>query len=859
MQLLEGQSLRELLGSESESSKPGSQLPSLSRRPLPLNQALDLGMQIAYGLEAAHQKGIVHRDIKPANIFVTSQGQAKILDFGLAKLAGGAKDETEGLGHEASSYSTKPSVEEAERPTTPDLSLSRTGVAMGTAGYMSPEQARGEKLDARTDLFSFGLVLYEMSTGQRAFEGDTGPALHNAILTQTPVPVRQLNPHLSVKLAQIIKKALEKDRAARYQTMAQLRADLEIVRREVDPKARLRLFTTIAALVFALLAIGAFYWLEKRQSGSISATPDIRFRQLTINSPENPVSSGSISPNGKYLAYVDAQGIHIKDIGSGAMVAIAQPYDLKKEVTSWEIIDAAWLVDSTRFLANAHPASESQSVWSSRTTDIWLFSRLNAPPRKLREHAIAWSASPDSALISFGTNFGKFGEREIWVMDPDRGHARKLVATDETGSVGPLGWIPGSRRVFYIRTDAKGDTFWSRDINGGPPRAFLAPSDLPQNIRGDITLLPGGRVILQLGEPGSGFTSVQDTCNFWSVRVDVNTGKPLEKPTRLTNGSGGCISNANATADGKRLAFLQSSGEHGTAYVADVDSGGTRIRNSRHFTLEEGDDFIDGWWPDSKTVLIGTNRGDHYGLFKQALNSDTPEPLTPAVAGGLLEDAKLSPDGKWVLALVWPLTGNPNDQSRPQSIVRVPVTGGTPEEVFRTVRPSPFSCTRAPSNLCVIGEQSADHKQMIVTAFDVVNGRGPELARFHLSRDIDLSVDNILCAISPDGTRLAITRSPESPIEIHSLRGKPSLTIHVKGTEKIWELGWAADGKGFFVTNRVPGAAELLHVDLRGKTVRLWKNRGAAAECFGTPSPDGRHIAIYDSQRNSNMWMMENF
>src|SRR5579864_8307111 len=280
MQLLEGQSLRELLGSESESSKPGSQLPSLSRRPLPLNQALDLGMQIAYGLEAAHQKGIVHRDIKPANIFVTSQGQAKILDFGLAKLAGGAKDETEGLGHEASSYSTKPSVEEAERPTTPDLSLSRTGVAMGTAGYMSPEQARGEKLDARTDLFSFGLVLYEMATGHRAFEGDTGLALHKAILTQTPAPARELNPKLPAKLGQIISKTLEKNRDARYQNVSELRADLETLKRKMAPRSPLRWLVMVGAPVFILLVLAAI-WFERRQPPSNPVLPNIKFQQLT--------------------------------------------------------------------------------------------------------------------------------------------------------------------------------------------------------------------------------------------------------------------------------------------------------------------------------------------------------------------------------------------------------------------------------------------------------------------------------------------------------------------------------------------------------------------------------------------------
>lgn len=861
MQLLEGQTLRELLEDEKlENQKLGSashRAPAHQQLAPPLEQVLDIAIQIACGLEAAHLKGIIHRDIKPANIFVTTQGQAKILDFGLAKLAHGATEEVGGPKQEGRDRTSNRAERQAASPMTP---LSRTGLAMGTAGYMSPEQARGEKLDARTDLFSFGLVLYEIATGHRAFEAETGPALHSAILTQTPVPARQLNPTLPAKLEHIISKALEKNRAARYQTVSQLRVDLETLRREIQPTSRVRFLLTFGAPILTLLFVGTLFWYEKRQL-SFAPPPDISFRQLTINSSENPVTSGSISPNGKYLAYVDMQGIHVSDVDSGVTQLISEPADLKKGTVNWEIIDASWFADNTRFLANSHPATESPQLWSSRSAAVWVFSRLNEPPRKLREHAIAWSVSPDGKLISFGTNAGKFGEHENWLMDPNGEHARKLFDTDENSSVGGLGWTPDSQRGLYVRTDAKGDTFWSRDIRGGPPAVFAAASELPRSVHGDVTLLPDGRVIFQVGEPGSGFTSVQDTCNFWTMRVDVHTGKRIEKPKRLTNGAGGCISNANASADGKRLAFLQSPGQHDTSYIADLEAGGTRIRKSRHFTLDEGDDAIVDWFPDNKTVLIGVNRGDHYGLFKQSLNSDTPEPIVPIVPGGLFEDAMLSPDGKWVLVLVWPLTGSPNDQSRPQPIVRVPVTGGTPQEVFRVVRPSPFSCARPPSKLCVISEQSADHKQMIVTAFDAINGRGPELARFGLTRDIDLSLENILCAISPDGTRLAITRSPEGPIEIHSLRGKPTLTIHARGVAEIEEMGWAADGKGLFVENHREGADELLHLDLKGNTAQLWKSSGTKSRisAWGVSSPDGRHIAIGTLQQTSNMWMMENF
>lgn len=148
---------------------------------------------------------------------------------------------------------------------------------------------------------------------------------------------------------------------------------------------------------------------------------------------------------------------------------------------------------------------------------------------------------------------------------------------------------------------------------------------------------------------------------------------------------------------------------------------------------------------------------------------------------------------------------------------------------------------------------------MVVTAFDAVGGRGPELARFDLSRDIDITVENILCAISPDGTRLAITRSPEGPIEIHSLTGGPTTTVRVQGSRKFFLLDWAAAQNGFFLESHTEDTAELLHVDLQGNTSTLWKRRGSGARAAGIPSPDGKHIAIYDTQRPANMWMMENF
>jgi hypothetical protein len=172
-------------------------------------------------------------------------------------------------------------------------------------------------------------------------------------------------------------------------------------------------------------------------------------------------------------------------------------------------------------------------------------------------------------------------------------------------------------------------------------------------------------------------------------------------------------------------------------------------------------------------------------------------------------------------------------------------------------RLGPVSCSRPPSNMCVIAEQSKDHKEMIVSSIDALKGRGPELARFDFDREVDTFADNLICAISPDGTRLAITRSPESPIEIHSLRGQLIHIIPSRISGKKIALSWAADRQGFFVTRRVPDGTELFHLDLRGDENKLWKCFGWA--CFASPSPDGRHLGILDTKQSTNMWMIENF
>ena len=228
MELLEGQTLKERLGRGAPRAPAEGQSP-----PLRIDELLELAIQIADALDAAHSKGITHRDIKPANIFVTTRGQVKILDFGLAKLT--PHEGAAGLSRQGEESGVKPPLQDAAPTASVEpAQITQPGMVMGTVAYMSPEQALGRELDARTDLFSFGAVLYEMATGRKAFTGATIAVIHDAILNRAPASPVQLNPNIPPKLAEIINSALEKDREMRCQSASELRAELKRLKRDTD-------------------------------------------------------------------------------------------------------------------------------------------------------------------------------------------------------------------------------------------------------------------------------------------------------------------------------------------------------------------------------------------------------------------------------------------------------------------------------------------------------------------------------------------------------------------------------------------------------------------------------------------------
>jgi serine/threonine protein kinase/Tol biopolymer transport system component len=828
MSLLEGQSLRDRMAARAA--------------PLATGEFLNLAIQIGEGLAAAHEKGIIHRDIKPANIFITNREEAKILDFGLAKL-------TVARGDEGLQRRETPSQKSHSAPAR-DLSLSLTGMAMGTAPYMSPEQVRGEKLDSRTDLYSFGLVVYEMATGTRAFSGDTTASLHEAILNRAPVPAREINPRLPPRVEEIINRALEKDREARYQTAKEMCVDLKKLEQRASGGHRKSFLQVVTGLVILALAVLVAAFLVRRYGGKRAASEPavaqlVTEQRITSNPPEASVRWAIVSPDGNHVAYNDPNGLYLRQITGGETRPLVLPNDFSASANSW-------FPDGTHLLA-----TRVEGHGPTRTPSIWRLSVKADPPQKIIDNAAAGAVSPDGSHIAylpgpqgpFVSTQSHYGG-ELWLADSDGTNPRKIAESSQPnlpslrGSwIFPVVWSPDGKRVAYIERhgvtapEPAEDTYTllTRDANGADPQIILRDDS---RLRPSLWWAADGRIFYAYRDNRA---NELDDEGVYAIRVDEGTGKPIGPSQQITKGQGG-IGGLSATSDGKRIVLWR---RYDTlqAFITEFDDTSRGWKAPQRLTLDTNSNIAEAWTADSRAVLFVSNRNGTWKLFKQNIRETTAETL---VEGRSIFLPRLSADGSQVLYLS---ATKPGDISFPASLMRKPLAGGPPRVVLRENGIINYQCARNPSRLCIFSKLEGSNLSFV--SFDPEQGAGRELMK--------MSIGYTNWSLSPDGSRLAIF------LDRHRVRFvSPSTGVARDVVIKDWPLmngDWSADSKRVFMRSVTPqDFPVILAVNEDGNAEVIFQGQPHTEVEMMIQSPDGRHAILgMHSHGDNNAWMVESF
>jgi len=665
MELLEGQTLKR----------------RIARKSIEVDELLEIGIQIADGLEAAHAKGVVHRDIKPANIFLVERGPAKILDFGLAKFAAYRQ-----VPAESASESSMPT----HRHVLDDALITSPGSSLGTVAYMSPEQARGEELDARSDLFSLGVVLYEMATGVVPFAGSAVALIFNGILNSPATPVRKLNPKLPASLENIFAKALEKDVGLRYQTAAELRADLKRLKRDLDsgrsgttsdlPSGIGGVPETDAVhpwRTWAVVASGALLGLAAILGFVLTrpVAPPRILRTVQLTNTNRPKSG--VVTDGSRLYFIEGQSRLSQTSVTGGETF---PIPTSLEDTGFSNVFAISPDNSALLMNTARGTTLDGPLWSVPV--------LGGSPRRLgnlQGHGGAWS--PDGNKLAFCKG------NEIFLANSDGSDPHRLLATSGTSS--ELRWSPDGSNLRFTVNDPKTNNhaIWQASADGGNLHPLLPGwSSTPNECCGNWT--PDGRYFVFQ-------TRRDETANIWATKENGGLFRSTpHDPVQLTTGPMN-IGNPVPSHDGKKL-FVQGWQPRGELVHYDAKSGQFAPYLSGIPAM--GLDFSrDGQWVSYNDATDGTMwRSKVDGTQKLQL-------VFPPMLAFL---PKWSPDGRQIAFF-----GHPPGE--PWQIYLIPAEGGSPQLIYRTATNSADPNWSPDGKSLVFGENSLNNQGSAVYVLDL--------------------------------------------------------------------------------------------------------------------------------------------